>query len=531
MFHYFLFYTFLTPLEYLQDKIPKGPTGINYLTVSMLLFLFWFLFGRRKSGGRSLAPSALNILMILFLVDTYLGYIITFLTIGGVPSPFHPGGLYVTLFLQFVTGFILFWISANLLNTRKKIMWTLFAIAVSAPLVFRAFHNSLGHVSSYHYDHDMRITFPFTSIGSNELGCFFVYTSVFFTLVGFAPIRLWMKIMFWVVGGLYTYGVLYSFSRASQLGYVIALGCGACLRYRWLIIGFIAAAFTMDSWLPQSVVDRWKMTKDDSGEMDESSENRKQFWALAQKLFMESPLVGKGVESFKELNPKGMDAHNQYYSVLAEQGLIGFTLFVSIWLAVLKLSYDLWRRGGNTVYRHYGLSIGLITMAMIFMNLFGDRFSHLAMIGQYWILVGIGVRLRAHLTGTMPLDDEKVPLQPGSYLYEFFALPVGVDGLEQTADQLSGPPRRTSRLRLFRQVGQGSGSRLTGSGMTTSSSADAVGPAINIVGGPESDSHKNKRKKPPACTGMNLQTSPEPLKPPPRNRIRIVGRPDQDKSR
>jgi len=440
MFYYFLFYTFLIPLQYLQDKIPKGPTGINYLTLSMIILVIWLLFGRKRSGGRILTPTSLNIILFLFIIDTCVGYIITFMTVEDASSSFDPGGLHITQFLQLATGFMLFWIGANMLNTRRRIMWTLLAIASTAPIAFRAFYNSLGYVASFHYDHDMRITFPFTQIGSNELGCFFVYTSTFFLLLAFAPMKGWLKAVFWLVGGMYAYGVLFSLSRASHLGFAIAMGCGACMRYRWLIIGFIMAGVTMEYWIPQAVIERWEMTTGESGELDESAESRKRYWVLAKQLFMQDPIMGHGTGSFRKKNPEAMDAHNEYYNILAEQGIIGILLFISIWISVIKLACDLWRKGGDTVYKHYGLCIGLITLSLLVMNLFGDRFSYLAMIGQYWILVGIGVRLRAHLNGSMPLDDEKRPLPAGSYLQQFFALPVDAphSGLEDIGPGVSG---------------------------------------------------------------------------------------------
>jgi hypothetical protein len=71
----------------------------------------------------------------------------------------------------------------------------------------------------------------------------------------------------------------------------------------------------------------------------------------------------------------------------------------------------LWTRAPDRWDRHFGFALLMTTVGLMIANLFGDRFTHLALIGQYWVLVGLAQRLHANMTGVEALaeDDENVP--------------------------------------------------------------------------------------------------------------------------
>ena len=73
---------------------------------------------------------------------------------------------------------------------------------------------------------------------------------------------------------------------------------------------------------------------------DNSTTSRIRMWKLALEMFARHPLIGNGWESFKfeyyaKLSARTgsmydyLDAHNVYLQVLAETGLLGFTLFIA----------------------------------------------------------------------------------------------------------------------------------------------------------------------------------------------------------
>ena len=89
---------------------------------------------------------------------------------------------------------------------------------------------------------------------------------------------------------------------------------------------------------------------------DSSTTNRLKMWKLALEMFARHPLTGNGWESFKyeyyaNLSAKtgGMydylDAHNVYLQVLAETGVIGFSLFITCIGSVFLTTYRVIQAG------------------------------------------------------------------------------------------------------------------------------------------------------------------------------------------
>ena len=413
MIYLFYLYVFLVPFQYIHDKFPKGPVGVNYSNVMILIMILWWVVWRLMHGRRLLMRSPLNLPLIGLLIMGYVGLIVTFKTLPDAFSPYTPASLAVKHYLGFFNGFLLFWLAANMLQTRRRIHWCMLALAAGAPFVFRVFYAQLHSIGSLvHYDDDLRIRGPFSQLGSNELGAFFVYSALMLGLYAFQPKKRWEKLLFFLAAGIYGYGILYSFSRATQLAFGVGLAVVACIKYRFFLVLIVLAALTHTVWLPNSVRERWLETQDESGELDKSSSSRKEFWRLARKLFVEKPIFGHGVGSFIIINPAKMDTHNVYLRYLAEQGIVGFSLFMLIWVLILMMCLRLWRGGPHIFDRYFGFCLMIATLGLMTANFFGDRFTHFVMIGHYWILVGIAARLYANMREVEPLEQEDIYGKP-----------------------------------------------------------------------------------------------------------------------
>ena len=164
-------------------------------------------------------------------------------------------------------------------------------------------------------------------------------------IYGFYVKKLLLKGFYFFSSSLYIYGILYSYSRATQLSFIAAVGLMAATRHRWVLILMIGAWATMSLWVPASVKDRWEMTENEEGQLDASAQSRKDFWALAGQLYLQNPVTGFGVGSFKVLNPARMDTHNLYYRTLAEGGTPGIVLLMATWFTIIYMGLQLWRHG------------------------------------------------------------------------------------------------------------------------------------------------------------------------------------------
>lgn len=406
MIYLFYLYVFLLPLEYLQAKLPQGPTGINYATLSMLVLAVAWLV-RQAWLRRSLVPrSPVNGALLFFLVLIYLGLIYGAVTVPGVESPFLPDSPALQWFLQLFNGFLVFWVASALLDSRRRIRQALFSVAAASPLVLRAFRSDLEGVQTWHYSESMRISGPFLHLGSNELAAFFLYSCIFFGLYCLRARGWGERLVYALTAALYSYGLLYSYSRGAQLAFLVAMLWTVTLRHRWAIPVVVLAAATASFWLPASVLDRWEMTVTDEGELETSAQSREDFAGFALQGFLERPLFGHGVLTFAVLSPYQMDAHNLYLRMLFESGLLGLTGLLAIFGTLLYVGYSVWRGADLATDRQLGFAFLTATLAMLVANAFGDRFTHIAMIGHYWVLAGATARLQASLRGYCPLEDE-----------------------------------------------------------------------------------------------------------------------------
>ena len=406
MFWLLCIYVFLIPLEYIHGgKIPKGPVGVNYQNAMLLAMLIYLLTVRVRAGlrERAILKSPLTLPLFLMLINFFFSLLWANLLNPELDTPLNPHSLQFARMLHFSNALFLFWLAVGVIHKRWRLNYLLVAIALSAPLVIRAFRVDLSYVSAWHYSHDMRVKGPFLFVGSNELGTYFLYSAIFFLLFALRASRRWMTGLFLIVGAGYTYGILYSYSRATQLAFIVGMTLAAVARYRALLLLGLAAWIASPLWLPASVIDRWEMTTDETGELDKSSASREMFWDMAIEMWTESPLIGHGAGSFRAR--VGMDTHGIYHRTLAEQGVVGFGIFMWMWAAALTVTWRLARRGLTPGDRQFGLAMLMATIALMVANIFGDRFTHLVMIGQYWVLMGLAARLDLAAIGVAPLED------------------------------------------------------------------------------------------------------------------------------
>jgi O-antigen ligase len=103
-------------------------------------------------------------------------------------------------------------------------------------------------------------------------------------------------------------------------------------------------------------------------------------WAQGLRAFMEHPVLGVGTDMYRTVNTLNKVAHNSYLSVLVEEGLIGFTIFLAILgivaLQVLRLpkwdrnfwltSLLVWAIGASTLtWEHRKTTWLFLTFAVV----------------------------------------------------------------------------------------------------------------------------------------------------------------------
>jgi O-antigen ligase len=285
---------------------------------------------------------------------------------------------------------ILYFLAANAIKNERQQKVLLAVMAVAFLLIStRSYRN---FVAGDIFNWSQREVGPFWAVGlnANHFGAFIChYWSAFLGLYFFVKDK-WIKRLLLgnVLIGIYP--LLFSYSRGAYLGALASLTLIGLLKKRILLIFVAVLLVTWQTVLPPSVTDRITMTETESGELESSAAHRLDLWDRAAQLFKEQPLFGAGFGAFGFNVAEGelTDTHNFYIKLLAEQGVIGFGIFLFLLCKALLSGWRLLRDGSSPFQRGLGLAFLACVLSCAVTNLFGDRWSYFALGGYFWILWG-----------------------------------------------------------------------------------------------------------------------------------------------
>ena len=156
----------------------------------------------------------------------------------------------------------------------------------------------------------------------NDLGMLFVTCvpmAVYLAYSGHAGL---LRKVFWLAAaGVLVYGIYLTDSRGTLLALLAALG-----GYIWLRRGIVPATVLGAVALAGMMMLPSRMQELDASEA--SAAGRVDAWYEGIHMFTANPVFGIGPENFAD-NNANLTAHNSFVLVLAETGILGFT----IWLA------------------------------------------------------------------------------------------------------------------------------------------------------------------------------------------------------
>ena len=97
---------------------------------------------------------------------------------------------------------------------------------------------------------------------------------------------------------------------------------------------------------------------------DNSSQTRFELFSAALKTFAEHPIAGVGVGQFRFVNGFGLVSHDEWGDLLSGTGLVGFSLYMSMYLSLwLRLRRASWRAGD--VLMRYRLNFARLTLVVL----------------------------------------------------------------------------------------------------------------------------------------------------------------------
>ena len=323
----------------------------------------------------------------------------------GLQIFFHPYNHDIFYQLQWWKDSYLFMIitflfSALCLNDNRKILTVLILMCLVNLYMDTYFWRWVRFMNFDNFADKMKmINGTFGDVGgSNEWAAFFsTYTLILIPFI-FHVKKITYKFALIVLIISNFFVLMFSFSRGAYLAIIVGL---LHLFFKMKKIGFIILIISLPIFyqfiLPTSVIERVEMSfsTNDYGEVDDQDvASRMAMWHTALERFSDAPIFGKGLLSFQygEWN----NPHNQHLNILLQGGVVGYALFIWLFLASYREACRL-TVNGKLYEKCLGLGLSSAILSLFIANFFGDRWSYYVLTGYYSILLGIVCNLNSRI--------------------------------------------------------------------------------------------------------------------------------------
>jgi len=362
-------------------NFPGGKDMLDYLVLSVLLGIM--IQRKGFSGSRN------SLFIVILILISYLSVWNSCLR-HSLPAPISTSSYMFMEWKNYAEMLLLYFLALNISSDEKDQKTIVLVMSLVVLFIsIRSYRNFSGGLS---FSYDKRDPGPFmwVGLGSNHYGAFLSYMASFFLGLYFFTQEKIKKRTYLATVILSISAMLFTYSRGAYLA-TLAVFSFFGLRKRILLAIVIGLVFSWQFVLPSSVVDRISMTEDTSGQVDSSAAGRLVLWKLATDLFHENPVFGIGFHAFGFHVPKGelTDVHNYYLTMLCEQGLIGFTLFIVTLLRSFSSGWRLFRVSEDPFRKGIGFGFMGCVIACIVSNMFGDRWSYFMLGAYFWLIWGV----------------------------------------------------------------------------------------------------------------------------------------------
>jgi putative inorganic carbon (HCO3(-)) transporter len=400
---------FLIPLRNVVEKIQGLPAGNQFIDILLAGAIIGWLGSVGTKGKPLFQKSSINGIAAIVVIYTFMSALWGGVYLHGELA-FDPHDPRIQSWKNFCLLPIFFFVTINS-ATEKKDVWMMVAVMCFAMLLVDYYTIHQIHWYS-NLESRAKITGTFQFLGPNEVAAFFNEYTVILLGVFYSLKKSKYK---WPLFGLILlnlFCITFTYSRGAYAGLIMGLMILFAVKDKKLLIGLVLVLCLWQAVLPEKVIARIKETKDQSGQLDESSQRRINIWHDALRLFEANPIAGIGFGVFRYLGLDLGDTHNIYVKLLAEQGVIGFCLFFVMVFCFLREGWKLYQKGQSEEERGLGLGFIACLFVMLVNNFFGDRWSYMEPNAYLWIFAGLVSRLNAMAKEPKVAIDVEVVQKP-----------------------------------------------------------------------------------------------------------------------
>jgi O-antigen ligase len=387
----------LLPYQLIFEKIKLLPLGKDINDIIIFCILIGFI--SRAAGKRenhvtgntfSKRKTGLYLPIMLLVAANVIGFLNTTLSYG---LGFDLTNNYFLDLKNYMLLPLIWFLTFKNIKNKKILRLLTFLMVIGVLGADYYFYVNLQWMNIWHFSERTRTMMEglFVYLGANHYGAFFVH--FVFILIGIflfdksrgRKIILLMSISFTI------YCLMYSFSRGAYIAFIAGiLFIGFVKERRILLLLFFFFLFWR-SLVPISVYERVKMTKNNEGELEESAAIRIVLWNEAMNMFRESPIIGKGFNTFQFTYKDRLwkDTHNFYIKMLVELGIFGLVAFLFLLYKAFLTGWKLYKEADDRFLKGLGLGFSACVISTAITNAFGDRWSYLSLGSYFWIFLGI----------------------------------------------------------------------------------------------------------------------------------------------
>ena len=375
------------PYRVLRDHFIDYPLGANMLTILVLAILVGALI-----HGKRLPQSNLYLAWLVFGTYLYLSMWIGTALVNA-PAPLWLSDANFTTWKDYMVIPLVFVAAGLVIEDRNAIRSIIIITAISLLFIDRSCILESMTRTWTSFDENRRGSGPL-AYGSNQTAAFLAQFAMFFWGLTQYARQIKLKLMGYILVSITLFAIMYTFSRGGYLAVLCSVFVLGILKDRKILVILCIFLFSWQTIVPAPVRERVTMTENSNGQLEASAEERVELWENAEKSILHNPIIGTGFATFQlgEHVDNLKDTHNWYIKVLVETGIIGLIIALVLLQQLLSVSYSLFSRAIDPLYRGLGLGLFLATCSCIVANFFGDRWTYLEVTGLLWVLAAAAIR-------------------------------------------------------------------------------------------------------------------------------------------
>jgi putative inorganic carbon (hco3(-)) transporter len=375
------------PYRTLRDHFKVYPLGGSMLTILVITVIVSALI-----SGKRLPKSKLYLIWAVFGIYLYLSMWMG-AALGNAPYPLWTNELNFLTWKAYMLIPLVFVATCLVVEDRKAVRTVILITAISLLFIDRSCILESMSRSWGSFDENKRDAGPL-AYGPNQTAAFLAQFAMFFW--GFLQFvkRRKFKILGYALVAITLFATMYTFSRGGYLAVLFSVFVLGLLKDRKLLVILGIFLFTWQAVVPVAVRQRVMMTHDSSGQLEASAQERVDLWSDAEKSILADPIFGNGFATYQygqHVDELG-DTHNWFVEVMVETGIIGIIIAFFLLQQMFSVSFRLFRRARDPLYRGLGLGLFIAMCTCMVANCFGDRWTYLEITGMLWVLMAVAVR-------------------------------------------------------------------------------------------------------------------------------------------